>query len=174
MVKCSECGQSISSKATACPSCGAPRKAGTSVGTGCLAVFLGLGLVVAIIGIARGPNDQSPASRASTAPATTSPSPADKAVTDARFEECRTKLKKSQELDLLHNMTFDNGLPKLWVGRTWYQLPIEAKTEFARVGACFFLAGNDGPGGRAITFPIYDGMSGKQIATWKFTRLDVE
>lgn len=90
---------------------------------------------------------------------------------DARLEQCREKLKKSQELDLLHNMTFDKGVPKVWVGPTWYKLPIEAKIEFAGVAHCFFMAGrSDG----FMQFPIYDGMSGKQIATWKYTRLDVK
>lgn len=43
MVKCSECGKNVSSKAKACPNCGAPLGVGRthiSTGKGCLAVII--------------------------------------------------------------------------------------------------------------------------------------
>ena len=88
----------------------------------------------------------------------------------ARLEECRTKLKAAVPLDLITNMSFDNGRPKLWVGRTWHKIDISAKEGLSREAACFFLAGDES---KAITFPIYDGMTGKEIAEWKFTKLVV-
>jgi hypothetical protein len=93
---------------------------------------------------------------------------------DEQLEVCRAKLKIAADTGILHNMTFDDGRPKVWIGPTWYSMSIEQKTGLAETAACFFLAGNVGDGGRAITFPIYDGRSGKEIATWKFTRLEVE
>ena len=90
---------------------------------------------------------------------------------EARFEGCRDKLKSAQQLDLLSNMTFDKGIPKIWVGPTWYQLPIDAKEGFAETAACFFLAGD---ADKAIAFDIFDGQSGKKIARWQHTRLEVE
>lgn len=113
----------------------------------------------------------SPAPVAPGAPAAPPPPVESAAASDARFEKCRDKLKQAQQLDLLSNMTFEGGRPKIWVGKTWHTLPIDAKTAFAETAACFFLAGSSE---KALSFPIYDGMTGKQIATWKYTRLDVE
>lgn len=94
-----------------------------------------------------------------------------KAAIEKEFSRCRDLLKLSQKAQVLHNMSFDGGRPKVWIGRTWYRIPIESKTEFAQTAACFFLGGEQA---KFITFPIYDGMTGRQIATWQFNRLDVE
>lgn len=93
------------------------------------------------------------------------------AADNARLSECRDKLKAAQKLDLLSNMTFDKGIPKVWVGATWYQMPIDAKEGFAETAACFFTAGDSA---KAIAFDIFDGKSGKKIARWKYTKLQVE
>ena len=68
-------------------------------------------------------------------------------------------------------MSYDGGRPKVWVGPLYHRAPIETKIAFAETAACFFLAGDDSS---RITYPIFDGTSGKQVATWKFTRLEVE
>lgn len=91
--------------------------------------------------------------------------------TEARFEGCRAKLKMAQQLDLLRGMTFDGGRPTVTVGPTWYRIDFDAKTGLAETAACFFLAGK---ADKAITFPILDSRTGKQVARWKFTRLEVE
>src|SRR5690606_33348608 len=90
---------------------------------------------------------------------------------DARMEGCRAKLKQAQAIDLLHNMTFDKGIPKVWVGPTWAAIPIDAKQGFAETAACFFLAGD---ASKSIQFDILDGRTGKRVARWKFTRLTVD
>ena len=90
---------------------------------------------------------------------------------EARLEECRSKLKAAASLDLLKDMSFSGGHPKVVIGRTWYTLDYGAKTGFAETAACFFLAGDTS---KAITFPILDNMTGKKVATWKFTKLEVE
>lgn len=92
-------------------------------------------------------------------------------ATADRFEDCRAKLKQAQGLDLLTNMTFDKGIPKVWIGPTWYTMPIDAKEGFAETAACFFTAGDSS---KAIAFDIFDGRSGKKIARWKHTKLEVE
>lgn len=172
LIPCRECGRQISETAPACPGCGAvPRGVAKPAAktSGCAWIALVLLAVPLIVFIAnRADQAAAPAPKpAAVAPVTTAQ---DKARDDAELERCRGVLKNSQEVGLLHNMTFDDGRPKVWVGPTWYEIPIEAKTEFARTAGCFFLAGRD----KRITFPIYDGTTGKQIATWRFTRLDVE
>jgi hypothetical protein len=90
---------------------------------------------------------------------------------DARMEGCRAKLKQAQAIDLLHNMTFDKGIPKVWVGLTWAAIPIDAKQGFAETAACFFLGGD---ASKSIQFDILDGQTGKRVARWRFTRLTVD
>lgn len=89
----------------------------------------------------------------------------------SRMDGCRAKLRQAQQLDLLHNMTFDKGVAKVWVGPTWARIPIDAKEGFAQTAACFFLAGDSS---KSIQFDILDGRTGKRVARWKFTRLTVD
>jgi hypothetical protein len=67
MVKCKECGTEISSSATNCPKCGAPRKKrwGTSLFTWLVVIVLVVGFFVAVSG---GDNE-----RSATAPAVAKP-----------------------------------------------------------------------------------------------------
>jgi hypothetical protein len=92
-------------------------------------------------------------------------------ASSTRLEGCRAKLKKAAELNLLTDMGYKGGKPSISVGRTWYQIDVTAKSGLAETAACFFLAGKTG---KAITFPIYDGRTGKRIATWEFTRLEFD
>ena len=90
---------------------------------------------------------------------------------DKRLEECRAKLKAAVPINLLKDMTFKGGVPKVVIGPTWYKIDFNAKTGFARTAACFFLAGDES---KSITFGVYDHMTGKKVATWEFTRLEIE
>lgn len=90
---------------------------------------------------------------------------------DKRLEDCRAKLKAAVPLDLLKDMTFKEGVPKVVIGPTWYKLDFDSKTGFAKTAACFFLAGDES---KSITFGIYDNMTGKKVATWEFTKLKVQ
>lgn len=49
MTKCGECGHAISTRAKACPSCGAVPKARTSLVTWIVAIFFGLPMLFAVI-----------------------------------------------------------------------------------------------------------------------------
>lgn len=57
LVKCKECGEKISKKATACPQCGAPPKKKTSLFTWLVVVFVGL----VVVGVANQPPASAPA-----------------------------------------------------------------------------------------------------------------
>jgi hypothetical protein len=89
----------------------------------------------------------------------------------SNFEECRSKLKAAAQLNVLTDMSFDDGRPRVVVGRTWYGIDYSAKTGLAETAACFFLAGDTTKG---IRFEITDNMTGKVVATWSGTRLTVE
>lgn len=93
------------------------------------------------------------------------------AAKNVLFEECKAKLKSAVSLNLLTDMSFDGGRPRVVVGRTWHNLPFEGKEGFAKVAACFFLAGDTS---QSIRFEITDHMTGKVVATWKWTHLEVE
>ena len=172
LIPCRECGRQLSETAPACPGCGAvPRAAARPAAktSGCAWIALVLVALPLVVFIANRA-DQAAAPTPKPVAEKVDKAPDRTAATEAEFERCRGVLKNSQEVGLLHNMTFDDGRPKVWVGPTWHEIPIEAKTEFARTAGCFFLAGRD----KRITFPIFDGLTGKQIATWRFTRLEVE
>jgi hypothetical protein len=94
-----------------------------------------------------------------------------RAESDANLEKCRSKLKAAAQLGLLADMSFDDGRPRVVIGRTWYGIDYTAKTGLAETAACFFLAGDTT---RAIRFDIRDNMTGKVVATWSGTRLTVE
>lgn len=91
--------------------------------------------------------------------------------TAANLEQCRSKLKAAAQLGLLADMSFDDGRPRVVIGRTWYSIDYTAKTGLAETAACFFLAGDTT---RAIRFDIRDNMTGKVVATWSGTRLTVK
>ena len=94
-----------------------------------------------------------------------------KAARESRLESCRDKLKAAANLNLLADMSFDNGIPRVVVGRTWYNIDFSAKTGLAETCACFFLAGDTS---KAIRFDIKDKMTGKTVAVWDYTRLKVD
>jgi hypothetical protein len=102
------------------------------------------------------------------APETPVVSTADK---NASLEQCREKLKAAAQLDLLKDMSFDNGRPRVVIGPTWYQIDFSAKEGLAQTAACFFLAGDST---KAIRFDITDSMTGKPVATWSYTKLVVK
>src|SRR6185436_19693519 len=70
--KCGECGGQVSSKAKACPQCGAPVKQDAPAGCGCLAILF---LIVFTIAIANNDKKSSPSPSGGGTPAVTSTPP---------------------------------------------------------------------------------------------------
>lgn len=69
--KCKECGNNVSSKATSCPSCGAPTKKRTSAATGCLVIVAAGVFIVVCAGLL---NSNSEPSSPATKPIRSTPS----------------------------------------------------------------------------------------------------
>lgn len=80
LIKCKECGNQISSDATACPNCGKPVKKTSAAASGCLVVIIVI-VVLAVIGQCSGSDKSAtPAPAAPTPSAGSQPSPVAKAA----------------------------------------------------------------------------------------------
>jgi hypothetical protein len=88
---------------------------------------------------------------------------------NARFEECRAKLKKAHELDLLYDFTMDPA-PHVVVGPTFYTIPIDAKQGFADTVNCLVMAGKEG----YMNFDLFDYRTGKVVAEYSYGQLTVK
>lgn len=86
------------------------------------------------------------------------------------FEKCRTKLKSAQQLGILHALDWQKGkLPHVVAGRTYYQMPYDAKEGFADALNCF-LTGGATPK-TCISFEIKHWQTGKPTEAYKNCRL---
>lgn len=91
---------------------------------------------------------------------------------DARFEACRAKLKKANELDVLYGLDWKPpSPPKVTVGRTFFQIPIDAKEGFAETLNCFLMAGKED---ECVNFPLLHWQTGKPIAQFKNCKLKMD
>jgi hypothetical protein len=98
--KCRECGNSVSTRAATCPSCGAPVKKSKTVSTGCGCLLLLLGLV-AVAGIResnRTPEEK--AQRAALEKATQEQQAAERAARGEAEKEKREVARKNQKQNL--------------------------------------------------------------------------
>jgi hypothetical protein len=92
------------------------------------------------------------------------------ASTDARLEQCRSKLKTAQKLDLLYGLDWNGRAePKVTVGPTFFKIPIDAKEGFAETVNCFVMAGQD----KFISFDLLDYRTGKPVGRFKYGKLTV-
>jgi hypothetical protein len=88
---------------------------------------------------------------------------------DARFEACKAKLKKANELDLLYAFDWKPpAAPHVLVGPTFFKIPIDAKEGFAETLNCFLMAGDEG---QCVNFPLKHWQTGKAVAEFKNCRL---
>jgi hypothetical protein len=94
------------------------------------------------------------------------------AADDKRLEQCRSKLKQAQKLDLLYNMDWKKTRePVVIVGPTFYQIPFDAKEGFAETLNCFFMAGDSG---KYINFDLLDWRTNKRVARYSYGKLNLE
>lgn len=76
-----------------------------------------------------------------------------------KFEGCRASLKKAHALEVLYDLQASVP-PKVIVGRTFFQIPIDAKQGFAETVNCFLTVGRDD---RYMTFEVFDWQTGKAV-----------
>jgi hypothetical protein len=92
------------------------------------------------------------------------------AAEDRKFEECRTKLKKANELSLLYNMDIIEGRPLVVVGPTFYRIPFDAKEVFAETVNCFLVAGTN----KLAEFELLDYRTHKVVAVYHWGKLEMK
>lgn len=98
------------------------------------------------------------------------PPSASTAASEARFEECREKLKQAQKLDVLYNLDMQRGSPLVVVGPTFYNMPFDAKQNFADTINGFLMAGEN----KFINFDLLDYRTNKVVAKYRYGKLKME
>jgi hypothetical protein len=89
-----------------------------------------------------------------------------------RFKTCQAKLKKAKQLDVLYDMAWDKGSgPRILVGPTYFQIPVDAKEGFAETLNCFLVAGASD---QCMNFSLSDWRTGKAVARFENCRLKID
>lgn len=92
------------------------------------------------------------------------------AANEARFNQCRSKLVMAQKLGLLEGLDYKNTPPSVTVGKTFYNLPFDAKTGFIEEVNCFLNQGDP----TYINFNIIDWRTGKKIGQYSWGKLKLD
>jgi len=98
------------------------------------------------------------------------PQAAQPPAADARFEDCRAKLKKAQQLELLYNLDYKGGVPLVVVGPTFYTVPFDTKQNFADTINCFLMTGE----AKYINFDLRDYRTNEVVAVYRFGKLKMK
>lgn len=94
-----------------------------------------------------------------------------RSATDVRFEACRSKLKKAKQLDVLYDLSWQLPRePRVLVGPTFFNIPVDAKEGFADTVNCFLAAGASD---KCVNFNLLDWRTGNAIARYSSCRLKV-
>jgi hypothetical protein len=88
-------------------------------------------------------------------------------ASDARLEACRSKLIQAHALEVLTDMQWKGSTLHVVAGRTYYQIPFDAKEGFAETVNCFALAGKKG----CLSFDIKHWMTGKATDRFHMCKL---
>lgn len=78
-------------------------------------------------------------------------------ASETALENCRTKLKQAQKLDVLTDLQWKGPRLHVVAGRTYYTMPFHAKEGFADTVNCFAMAGKTG----CLSFDILNWNTGK-------------
>ena len=126
-------------------------------------------ILIGSLGWLSGPEPSGQNVQPSSASTTETKTKKQSAAENKRFEQCRAKLKKAQNLDLLYDLKID-PLPRVIVGPTFYTVPLDAKQGFADTVNCFLMTGED----KYINFDLLDYRTGKRVARYSWGKLEVE
>lgn len=136
LIKCKECGNEISSKASSCPKCGAPAPKKTSLFTWIIAGFFALVVFAAIIPI----NTSSPPASA--------PAPAKKSVVIDKSPAKQAERKKFIERLIAQGViqkvdTMGGNLPKIYVRPAFYNIDLDTKQSLVSVVYAYYFDGSN-------------------------------
>jgi|SRR5579871_867066 len=180
LIKCSECGAEVSSKARACQKCGAPvrlkRRGGCSR---LLLIVLGVGVVGAIVAQLSGNKQGSPGTQASTTAATSasgaSSSGTEPPQTDAekkREADCHAWLIKAAALGLIPTIgvVYVGGEPGVLVNPgPWATSSFDVKQGLVDAYECLAFKGRD----ERTSLTVLDALTHKALAYYNGVSLTV-
>ena len=167
LVKCKECGKEISSKAEACPSCGAKRSS-EQYGCGTLVVASLFALIVwGMVSNSWREHD----SDASATPA----APAKPAITIDKSEQMQADRKKLIEKMIAQGViqkvsVTAGGVPEMFVRPSFYGLDFDTKNSFASVVFAFHFNGTE----KFPSIRLRDSRTNKEIGTYGYPTFKLE
>lgn len=103
-------------------------------------------------------------------PKTAATKETDAKTAQAQYDACNVKLQKAKELDMLYDIGGKAASIQVFVGPTYFTVPIDAKKGFAEVVNCVLVKGT----GEGMPFDLIHWQSGKRVAQWNGYRLDVD
>jgi hypothetical protein len=103
-------------------------------------------------------------------PKTSAQIEAESKAATATYEACNAKLQKAKELDMLYEIGGRGARIKVFVGPTYFNVPVDAKEGFAQVVNCVLMEGKGG----GIPFELLHWQTGKRVASWNGYRFDVD
>ena len=117
--------------------------------------------------------DDSPSNHSTAEPEKSKSSQAvTEAETDNEFNNCKEKLVAAQKLDVLYDLDWKPPKePKVVVGPTFSQLPIDGKEGFVETVNCFLNAGKKT---QYINFNVLDWRTGKKVGRYSYGKLDMD
>jgi hypothetical protein len=90
---------------------------------------------------------------------------------EKRFNECRNKLKKLHEVDVLYDLSWNVPQdPRVVVGQTFYRVSYDAKQNFATTVNCFLMAGDSG---KYVNFELIDWRTGNAVGRYAYGKLQM-
>ncbi len=88
----------------------------------------------------------------------------------AQHDACNVKFQKAKEVEMLYDMGGKGASIQVFVGPTYFTVPIDAKKGFAEVVNCVLVKGSGG----GVPFELIHWQTGKRVAQWNGYRLDVD
>ena len=88
----------------------------------------------------------------------------------AHYDACNDKFQKAKELDMLHDISEKATGIQVLVGPTYFDVPIETQKGFVEAVNCVLIKGS----GSGVPFDLIHWQTGKRVAQWNGSRLDVD
>jgi hypothetical protein len=106
----------------------------------------------------------------SPSPKTAAQQEAEAEAAQAQYDACNDKFQKAKELDMLHDLSEKTAGIQVLVGPTYFDVPIETQMRFVEAVNCVLAKGSGG----GVPFDLIHWQTGKRVAQWNGSRLDVD
>lgn len=82
----------------------------------------------------------------------------------ARAKQCGDKLEQARKLDLFYRHETRGGALRIYVGPTYFRVPIDAKEGFAETVSCFLVNGDRK---QCANFELYHWTTGQMVGRFE-------